>query len=104
MSVWNKVTPLGERRRADMVSSADAPPRPVIPDVLELLGDSVLRPPGLRHLVTAMGEVLNPPAKAVSPSKGGRGISGPAIRCADLWNLRRVRAPAQYLLREAGVE
>ncbi|WP_243716151.1 type VII secretion integral membrane protein EccD [Actinomadura darangshiensis] len=56
------MTVVGETRRVDMVLPAHAPLGVMMPDVLELLGDPVLSPPRLRHLVTSTGEVLDPAA------------------------------------------
>ncbi|MGI5328358.1 EsaB/YukD family protein [Actinomadura nitritigenes] len=62
MSTWSRVTLVGETRRLDMVLPARTPVGALMPDVLELLGDRVLSPPRLRHLVTSTGEVLDPAA------------------------------------------
>lgn len=60
--MWNRVTLVGETRRLDMVLPSQTPVGALMPDVLELLGDRVLNPPRLRHLVTSTGEVLDPAA------------------------------------------
>ncbi|KAB2388803.1 type VII secretion integral membrane protein EccD [Actinomadura montaniterrae] len=60
MSMWSRVTLVGETRRLDMVLPARTPVGALMPDVLELLNDRVLSPPRLRHLVTSTGEVLDP--------------------------------------------
>jgi type VII secretion integral membrane protein EccD len=62
MSVWSRVTLVGEARTVDMVLPAREPLGALMPDVLELLGDPVRNPPQLRHLVTSTGEVLDPGA------------------------------------------
>lgn len=60
--MWSRVTLVGETRRLDMVLPSQTPVGALMPDVLELLGDRVLNPPRLRHLVTSTGEVLDPAA------------------------------------------
>ncbi|MEU9025863.1 type VII secretion integral membrane protein EccD [Actinomadura sp. NPDC048394] len=60
MSMWSRVTLVGETRRLDMVLPARTPVGALMPDVLELLNDRALSPPRLRHLVTSTGEVLDP--------------------------------------------
>ncbi|QKW35093.1 type VII secretion integral membrane protein EccD [Actinomadura sp. NAK00032] len=62
MSVWSRVTLVGESRTVDMVLPAQEPLGALMPDVLELLDDPVRSPPQLRHLVTSAGEVLDPGA------------------------------------------
>ncbi|XRQ03341.1 type VII secretion integral membrane protein EccD [Actinomadura welshii] len=62
MSVWSRVTLVGENRTVDMVLPAQEPVGALMPDVLELLDDPVRSPPQLRHLVTSAGEVLDPGA------------------------------------------
>ncbi|TYB43617.1 type VII secretion integral membrane protein EccD [Actinomadura chibensis] len=62
MPAWSRVTLVGERRRVDLVLPAGEPIGALMPDVLELLGDTVQHPPRLRHLVTTAGEVLDPGA------------------------------------------
>ncbi|RKS74719.1 type VII secretion integral membrane protein EccD [Actinomadura pelletieri DSM 43383] len=62
MSVWSRVTLVGEARTVDMVLPAQEPLGALMPDVLQLLGDPVRNPPQLRHLVTSTGEVLDPGA------------------------------------------
>ncbi|MBY8886571.1 type VII secretion integral membrane protein EccD [Streptomyces sp. PTM05] len=55
----SRITLVGERRRVDLVLPSDEPVGRLLPDVLQLLGDTVGSPPTLRHLVTASGTVLS---------------------------------------------
>ena len=59
MASWSRVTIIGDQRRVDAVLPAQEPIGALIPDVLQLVGDEVERPPRLRHLVTTTGEVLD---------------------------------------------
>ncbi|MDN3358841.1 EsaB/YukD family protein, partial [Actinomadura sp. DC4] len=59
MASWSRVTIIGDQRRVDAVLPAQEPIGALMPDVLQLVGDRVERPPRLRHLVTATGEVLD---------------------------------------------
>ena len=59
MASWSRVTIIGDQRRVDAVLPAQEPIGALMPDVLQLLGDEVERPPRLRHLVTVTGEVLD---------------------------------------------
>jgi type VII secretion integral membrane protein EccD len=56
---WSRVTIIGDQRRVDAVLPAQEPIGALMPDVLQLVGDQVERPPRLRHLVTTTGEVLD---------------------------------------------
>ncbi|GAB2834485.1 hypothetical protein GCM10027176_43560 [Actinoallomurus bryophytorum] len=59
MASWSRVTIVGDQRRVDAVLPAQEPIGALMPDVLQLIGDEVERPPRLRHLVTTAGEVLD---------------------------------------------
>ncbi|MFC7329873.1 type VII secretion integral membrane protein EccD [Marinactinospora rubrisoli] len=80
MTVWSRVTLVGERRRVDAVLPAQEPIGALLPEVLQLLGDPVSNPAQPLHLTTAAGVVL----------EGDATLAGRSI--ADGSVLRLVRA------------
>ncbi|MGW6281784.1 type VII secretion integral membrane protein EccD [Kribbella sp. NPDC055071] len=98
MSVYSRVTVIGQRRRLDAVLPADEPLGVLLPDLLRMLGEPLQQTPQRRFLTTATG-VLVPPEGTLASAQI---IDGAVLRLAAEGELPP--PPTVYDVTEEAVE
>lgn len=98
MSVYSRVTVIGQRRRLDAVLPADEPLGVLLPDLLRMLDEPLQQTPQRRFLTTAQG-VLVPPEGTLASAQV---IDGAVLRLASEGELPP--PPTVYDVTEEAVE
>ncbi|WP_427892984.1 type VII secretion integral membrane protein EccD [Kribbella sp. GL6] len=98
MSVYSRVTVIGQRRRLDAVLPADEPLGVLLPDLLRMLDEPLAQSPQRRFLTTATG-VLVPPEGTLQAAQI---IDGSVLRLASEGELPP--PPTVYDVTEEAVE
>ncbi|HZX08777.1 type VII secretion integral membrane protein EccD [Kribbella sp.] len=98
MSVYSRVTVIGQRRRLDAVLPADEPLGVLLPDLLRMLDEPLEQSPQRRYLTTATG-VLVPPEGTLQAAQV---IDGSVLRLASEGELPP--PPTVYDVTEEAVE
>lgn len=98
MSVYSRVTVIGQRRRLDAVLPADEPLGVLLPDLLRLLDEPLQQTPQRRFLITATGTLVPPEGTLASAQI----IDGSVLRLASEGELPP--PPTVYDVTEEAVE
>jgi type VII secretion integral membrane protein EccD len=98
MSVYSRVTVIGQRRRLDAVLPADEPLGVLLPDLLRMLGEPLQQTPQRRFLTTATGALVPPEGTLASAQI----IDGAVLRLAAEGELPP--PPTVYDVTEEAVE
>src|SRR5262245_21594167 len=98
MSVYSRVTVIGQRRRLDAVLPADEPLGVLLPDLLRMLDEPLQQSPQRRFLTTAAGALVPPEGTLASAQV----IDGTVLRLAAEGELPP--PPTVYDVTEEAVE